>query len=123
MQNKNDIDTLSKEEWRSLVEEVDKRILSPHDRAKLVWSYLQPSDFNTWDLTCFCAAFLVQVSADIPFIKNIAKHLDITIHQWHYQQPDKLGLFNLEKEKENELREKREIGTEGDGVSQDNIRE
>lgn len=113
----------TREAWERIVEEVDKLTPSPHERAEQVWQFIRGvsedlnSNINNYDMAAFCVWYLSFMTDALPYIKPLAKHLNIIFHRFHYQASTELGLI---QPKSNEpIRKVPEIRTESPRLSRD----
>lgn len=73
---------------RKLMEASDKVNPSPSTRAKYVWDILQAHpELTKWDLVCFAAELLGNVSIALPFLEPDAKSLNKLVYTAHYMDP------------------------------------
>ena len=65
--------------------EVDKFMPSPEQRALKVWAKLDKSNLNVWDLVCFCAEAMGYVMPLFPEFEAVIKSLSLNVYATHYR--------------------------------------
>lgn len=111
----------TREAWARIVDEIDALTRNPHQRAEYVWEILQDEGYfergeiTNYDMTCFCIWYLSFMTDALPYIKPLAKHLNIVFHRFHYQAAEELGLIEP-KEKNEPIRKISEISPESLGL-------
>lgn len=68
-----------------LMDEVDKLMPSPEQRALKVWESLGKQGLNIWDLVCFCTETLGYTSTLFPEFEDAAKAISLNVYATHYR--------------------------------------
>lgn len=74
----------------ALIEDIDRRVKSPQERAQEIWSALQrycPKAFD-WDIICFCIEYLGMMSQTptYSFLEVDAKSINRIVYRAHYER-------------------------------------
>lgn len=77
-------ENLNDDQLKAHMEEVDKKIKSPEQRAAAVFAYLQKSEFTTWDVACFCVNFLGTMSSVWPWLTESVRGISSLVYRVHY---------------------------------------
>jgi hypothetical protein len=67
------------------MEEVDKLMPSPEQRALKLWNALNKEGLNLWDLVCFCSETLGYASSLFPEFEAPIKALSLNVYATHYR--------------------------------------
>lgn len=86
-----------KRDFKVIKQELDLTHNSPEELCGKVWTVLQPHDFTSWDLVCFCMVYLMKITTVYEFLKPVAKSLHMIVYLAHYKATDELGLKPREK--------------------------
>lgn len=82
------------------VEQVNKMMPSPSDRARMIWIELQKvssvSYISNWDLVCFSVEILGKFSAEFPWMKEAAKQINSLVYKAHYLNHDVIRQHEVE---------------------------
>lgn len=80
-----------------LMEEVDKFMPSPEQRALKVWGKLDKTDLNVWDLICFCAEAMGYVMPLFPEFEPTIKSLSLNVYATHYRGAQAVKQWSEDK--------------------------
>lgn len=82
------------------VEQVNKMMPSPSDRARMVWIELQRAStvsyISNWDIVCFSVEILGKFSAEFPWMQEAAKQINQLVYKAHYLNHDKIREHETE---------------------------
>jgi hypothetical protein len=75
---------------REHVGNVDQRIASPSERAKLVWDIIRTHapELTDWDVICFSAEYLGMMVNVQPWLEIPVKEVSKLVYTAHYLTPD-----------------------------------
>jgi hypothetical protein len=73
-------------EFQRRIEELDKQIPSPQQRAERVWRVISINDpeLTTWDVLCFCAEFVALTCERYQWMMPLAKKFISLVYSAHY---------------------------------------
>ena len=96
------------------ITQVDATVAPPAERASRVLKYLQKGDFDTWDITCFCAEYLGMMSSTWTWLHAPAIATARLVYAAHYENDEfKTGETKLnaqDSESEAVLRTAESVG-------------
>lgn len=88
------------------VDTVDKLTPPPEKRAERVFETLRDkhgNEFDTWDLACFCAAYLSFLLPVHPDLEKPVVAIQKYIFNAHYYRGEDLGIFSIPEEIKNAI--------------------
>ncbi len=82
------------------IEQVDKMMPPPSERARIVWEAIQRhsqvSYISNWDVVCFSVETLGLMSAEFPWLEQAAKQVSQLVYKAHYLNHDKIREHETE---------------------------
>lgn len=97
-------DGRSRKEIESRMEEIDKLIKSPKDRALLIYSILRENpSLTTWDVMCFCAEWMGQMTAVWDWLEEPAKAIAKSTYYIHYYRSEEVARAEVSLAGESKL--------------------
>lgn len=82
------------------IEQVDKMMPPPSERARLVWESIQRDTsvtyISNWDIVCFSVETLGLMSAEFPWLQEAAKQVSALVYKAHYLNHDKIREHETE---------------------------
>jgi hypothetical protein len=91
---------LGRELTATHVEQIDKMMPSPSDRARMIWIELQKASslsyISNWDLVCFSVEILGKFSTEFPWLQEAAKQASGLVYKAHYLNHDQIRQHEVE---------------------------
>ena len=82
------------------IEQVDKMMPPPSERARIVWEAIQRhsqvSYISNWDVVCFSVETLGLMAAEFPWLQEAAKQVSMLVYKAHYLNHDKIREHETE---------------------------
>ena len=76
------------------INQVDKMMPPPSERARIVWEAIQRhsqvSYISNWDVVCFSVETLGLMSTEFPWLQEAAKQVSMLVYKAHYLNHDKI---------------------------------
>jgi hypothetical protein len=98
--DRNDEQELKRELTETHIEQIDKMMPSPSERARIVWEAIQRntkiSYISNWDVVCFSVETLGLMSAEFPWMKEAAVQISKLVYRAHYLNHDKIRQHETE---------------------------
>lgn len=78
------------------IEEVDKKLEAPEDRAKKVLDILKQHNLTTWDVMCFCSEWLGMMIPVWPWLEPMSVRIAKLTQYAHYYKTDDIIAQEVE---------------------------
>ncbi len=83
---------LNRELTEAHIEQIDKMMPPPAERARIVWEAIQKDTsityISNWDIVCFSVETLGLMSAEFPWMKEAAIQISQLVYRAHYLNHD-----------------------------------
>ncbi len=97
--NSNELN-LNRELTATHIEQIDKMMPPPAERARIVWEAIQRDTsityISNWDIVCFSVETLGLMSAEFPWLQEAAKQISGLVYRAHYLNHDKIREHETE---------------------------
>jgi len=82
-----------------LIAEVDKRVVSPDERANYIWQLLKKEhpDLTDWDVLCFAIEYIGMMHTVHSWLEFPAKHLTSLLYNAHYLNSEAIDAGSIIK--------------------------